>query len=88
MIFRVTASMVALMKILSTTSRCRQADRQALIALHTVEKDYLPGLSQEEKMAWLDKHSYSQFLREKVGLSEMAIRYFPANHQRFSGRRH
>lgn len=53
-----------------------QADRQALIALHTVEKDYLPGLSQEEKMAWLDKHSYSQFLREKVGLSEMAIRYF------------
>jgi spermidine dehydrogenase len=53
-----------------------QADRQALIALHTVKKDYLPGMSQEEKVTWLDKHSYSEFLREKVGLSEMAIRYF------------
>jgi spermidine dehydrogenase len=53
-----------------------ESDRQALIALHTVNKDYLPGMSQEEKVDWLDKHSYSQFLREKVGLSEMAIRYF------------
>lgn len=53
-----------------------ESDRQALIALHTLDKDYLPGMSQEEKVNWLDKHSYSQFLREKVGLSEMAIRYF------------
>ncbi|AXU94003.1 spermidine dehydrogenase [Erwinia persicina] len=53
-----------------------ESDREALIALHTVPKDYLPGLSQQEKVAWLDKHSYSTFLREKVGLSEQAIRYF------------
>ncbi|MDG6693160.1 hypothetical protein QCE80_16775, partial [Staphylococcus aureus] len=26
--------------------------------------------------AWLDSHSYSQFLRDKVGLSNSAIRYF------------
>ena len=53
-----------------------ESDRQALIALHTQEKDYLPALSVEEKIDWLDTHSYTQFLREKVGLSEMAIRYF------------
>ncbi|QHM75835.1 hypothetical protein C7M52_01792 [Mixta theicola] len=52
------------------------SDRQALIALHTIDKDYLPDLSVEEKVEWLDTHSYSQFLRDKVGLSEMAIRYF------------
>ncbi len=53
-----------------------ESDRQALIALHTEQKDYLPELNTDEKVAWLDSHSYSQFLREKVGLSEMAIRYF------------
>ncbi len=53
-----------------------QADRDALILLHTRPKDYLPGLRTEEKMAWLDSHSYSEFLREKVGLSALAIRYF------------
>ncbi|QHM70744.1 NAD(P)-binding protein [Mixta intestinalis] len=53
-----------------------ESDRQALIALHTIDKDYLPDLSVEEKVEWLDTHSYSQFLRDKVGLSEMAIRYF------------
>ena len=53
-----------------------ESDRKALIALHTEEKDYLHGMSQEEKVAWVDGHSYTQFLREKVGLSEMAIRYF------------
>ena len=53
-----------------------ESDRNALIALHTLEKDYLPHLSIEEKIAWLDTHSYTQFLRDKVGLSEMAIRYF------------
>lgn len=53
-----------------------ESDRQALIALHTESKDYLHGMSQEEKVAWVDGHSYTQFLREKVGLSEIAIRYF------------
>lgn len=53
-----------------------ESDRKALIALHTEQKDYLPELNTDEKVAWLDSHSYSQFLREKVGLSEIAIRYF------------
>lgn len=53
-----------------------ESDRQALIALHTVEKDYLPEMTLEQKVEWLDTHSYTQFLREKVGLSELAIRYF------------
>ncbi|WP_306588219.1 NAD(P)-binding protein [Hafnia paralvei] len=53
-----------------------ESDRNALIALHTEQKDYLPELNTDEKVAWLDSHSYSQFLREKVGLSEIAIRYF------------
>lgn len=53
-----------------------QSDRAALIELHTVAKDYLPGLSQQEKVAWLDTHSYATFLRDKVGLSELAMRYF------------
>ncbi|MGC8337892.1 NAD(P)-binding protein [Cronobacter sakazakii] len=53
-----------------------QADRDALIALHTEKKDYLKGMSVDEKVAWLDSHSYSQFLRDKVGLSDSAIRYF------------
>ena len=53
-----------------------QADREALISLHTEQKDYLAGMSIEEKQAWMDSHSYSQFLREKVGLSDSAIRYF------------
>jgi spermidine dehydrogenase len=53
-----------------------ESERQALIALHTVEKDYLPEMTLEQKVEWLDTHSYTQFLREKVGLSELAIRYF------------
>ena len=42
-----------------------ESDRQALIALHTVEKDYLPEMTLEQKVEWLDTHSYTQFLREK-----------------------
>ncbi|AUX93171.1 NAD(P)-binding protein [Mixta gaviniae] len=53
-----------------------ESDRQALIALHTIEKDYLPDLSVAQKVEWLDSHSYTEFLRDKVGLSELAIRYF------------
>jgi hypothetical protein len=30
----------------------------------------------DEKMEWLDTHSYSEFLATKVGLSKMALLYF------------
>lgn len=52
------------------------ADKADLIELHVRPKDYLAGMSVEEKIAWMDKHSYRQFLTEKVGLSNMALLYF------------
>lgn len=52
------------------------ADRQALILLHTLPKDYLPGMDTQQKLAWLAKHSYLEFLQDKVGLSQTAIAYF------------
>lgn len=53
-----------------------ESDRNALIALYKEKKDYLADMSPEEKIEWVDSHSYSQFLREKVGLSDLAVRYF------------
>ncbi|MBZ6067576.1 NAD(P)-binding protein [Aeromonas schubertii] len=53
-----------------------EADREALLALHEERRDYLPGMSRTQKEAWLARHSYSTFLRDKVGLSERAIAYF------------
>lgn len=53
-----------------------EEDRKALIALHTENNDYMSGMSTDEKTAWLDKHSYSQFLKDKVKLNDSAIRYF------------
>ena len=48
-------------------------DRKALIDLHVRPGDYLPGMTVDEKMEWLDTHSYSEFLATKVGLSKMAL---------------
>jgi spermidine dehydrogenase len=53
-----------------------ETDKAALIELHVRPKDYLPGMKVDEKLAWMDKHSYSEFLSEKVGLSKMALLYF------------
>lgn len=52
------------------------ADRQALIALHTAPKDYLPGKTAEEKADYLAATSYRDFLLKDVGLSEGAVKYF------------
>lgn len=51
-------------------------DRQALILLHTLPKDYLAGMNVDEKIIWLATHSYHEFLKDKVGLSNTAIGYF------------
>jgi spermidine dehydrogenase len=51
-------------------------DKADLLALMRDDTDYLKGMSREEKDAWLETHSYTTFLREKVGLSERAILYF------------
>ncbi|MGL4667799.1 MAG: NAD(P)-binding protein [Saezia sp.] len=53
-----------------------QADREALIALFEDQVDYLAGMSLEEKVAYADKTSYAQFLKEKVRLSPLAAKYF------------
>jgi len=53
-----------------------QADRQALIELHTAPKDYLPGKTAEEKARYLAATSYRDFLLKNVGLSEGAVKYF------------
>lgn len=53
-----------------------ETDRKAILDLHVNPSDYLKGLTVEEKTAWLDSHSYREFLLDKVGLSKMAVLYF------------
>jgi spermidine dehydrogenase len=53
-----------------------QADRDALIAVHSAPKDYLAGQSTEDKTAHLERTSYRDFLLKDVGLSEQAVKYF------------
>ena len=53
-----------------------EADRLALIELHTAPKDYLPGKTAEEKADYLAATSYLDFLLKDVGLSEGAVKYF------------
>ena len=53
-----------------------EADRLALIELHTAPKDYLPGKTAEEKADYLAATSYRDFLLKDVGLSEGAVKYF------------
>lgn len=52
------------------------SDKADLIELHVRPKDYLAGMKVEEKIDWMDKHSYREFLSDKVGLSKMALLYF------------
>jgi len=52
-----------------------EADRAALLELHTTPRDCLAGKSVEEKLAYLDQTSYRDFLRRDVGLSEAALNY-------------
>ncbi len=51
-------------------------DKADLLALFAEDVDYLAGMTADEKSDWLDTHSYAQFLREKVGLSEHVMLYF------------
>ncbi|MBP6346358.1 MAG: NAD(P)-binding protein [Neisseriaceae bacterium] len=60
-------------------------DREDLIKLHEETVDYLAGMSTEEKVDYLDRHSYTQFLRDKVKLSKRAILYFQQQTSDFQG---
>ncbi|MBP6561840.1 MAG: NAD(P)-binding protein [Neisseriaceae bacterium] len=53
-----------------------EQDREDLITLHEETVDYLAGMSTDEKVAYMDSHSYTEFLRDKVKLSKRAILYF------------
>ncbi|EDC3057163.1 NAD(P)-binding protein [Campylobacter jejuni] len=51
-------------------------DKRELISLFKSNKDYLKGLSKEEKEEYMAKTSYKKFLEEKVKLSQKAITFF------------
>lgn len=52
------------------------SDKKALLELHTNPKDYLHGMSKKERVKYVETQSYRNFLRDKVGLSEIAIAFF------------
>lgn len=60
-------------------------DKKALIALYEVPTDYLKELSIEEKVQYLEKTSYLDFLRKNVKLSDKAIQYFNQQTTEFQG---
>lgn len=51
-------------------------DKAQLIQLHKEEVDYLAEMTIAEKESYLVSHSYSQFLRDKVKLSEKGVLFF------------
>ncbi|RDU72302.1 NAD(P)/FAD-dependent oxidoreductase [Helicobacter aurati] len=53
-----------------------QKDKEDLIALFENPKDYLEGMSEEERVEYVEKTSYRNFLRDKVNLSPKAILFF------------
>jgi spermidine dehydrogenase len=50
--------------------------RARLIEFFKHPKDYLAGKSQAEKIAYLEKTSYRDFLRKDAGLSDEAVKFF------------
>lgn len=53
-----------------------EADKKALIELYTVPKDYLTDIAMDKREDYLKSISYDTFLRERVGLSNEAMKYF------------
>jgi spermidine dehydrogenase len=62
-------------------------DRSALLALHTQPRDYLAGMSGDEKIAYLARTSYRDYLTQKAGLSLKATQYFGGRTLDFFGGR-
>jgi spermidine dehydrogenase len=52
------------------------AVRKAIERIYTEKKDYLPGLSTEEKLAKLAKISYAEYLTKHCGLIPEALPFF------------
>ncbi|STQ87044.1 NAD(P)/FAD-dependent oxidoreductase [Helicobacter muridarum] len=53
-----------------------QKDIDDLIRLHTSKEDWLKGMNKEQRAEYADKTSYAKFLKDRVGLSDLAISYF------------
>lgn len=51
-------------------------ERSALVTFHESPPDYLAGMTDDEKLAYLGTTSYRDYLLGKVGLTENAARYF------------
>ncbi|EAK6286452.1 spermidine dehydrogenase [Campylobacter lari] len=53
-----------------------EKDKKDLIALFKSEKDYLKGLTKEQRDEYVAKTSYKKFLEDKVKLSPQAVKFF------------
>lgn len=62
-----------------------ESDKAALIALYAEPKDYLKGMSIEQKTEYLKTNSYLTFLKDKVKLSDTAIKYLKQQTTEFQG---
>ena len=61
------------------SSRCRMTPERRLIEFFAHPKDYLAGKSKAEKIAYLKKISYRDFLRKDAGLGDEAVKFFDAS---------
>ena len=59
--------------------------RQDIFRLHHDKKDYLPGLSSDEKKARLARMSYAKFLTDLAGVNQQVIRLYQAAPQPLFG---
>lgn len=62
-----------------------KGDKKALIKMHVEKIDYLPKMGKDEKIKYLQKKSYFNFLIENVGLTEQAAKYFLQRSNDFDG---
>lgn len=59
-------------------------DKAKILELFTAKKDYLAHLDSSQKLAYLEKTSYLDFLEKQVGLSKEALKYFDGISDDFS----
>ncbi|MBV9780320.1 MAG: NAD(P)-binding protein [Acidobacteriaceae bacterium] len=65
-------------KIFSEAAPIAEAAKRDLRRLYEEQKDYLPGLSSDEKKARMARMSYAKFLTEAAGAHSDVVRYFQA----------
>jgi len=80
-----TRSDVNLLRIEAAIAEFPMSDdaRARLVAFFKRPKDYLAGKSKAEKIAYLSKISYRDYLRKDAGLGDEAVKYFDGATQGF-----